>query len=66
MAAFIEQSAPEGTFCHDKPVEVDIALTLPLTCSHNAVLIYSCGKPRAVLESTAERFSWTFVPLDRP
>ena len=65
MGAFITRAAQVGTFCHEGRVEVDIALTMPLNGRHNAVLVCSCGKPRATLESTAEDLSWKFHPIAR-
>lgn len=65
MVSFVTKSAPEGTFCHEGQVEVDVALTQPLRARHNAVLICSCGKPRATLESKEEENEWTFHPIAR-
>lgn len=65
MAEFITKAAPVGTFCHEGGVEIDVALSMPMNGRHNAVLLCSCGKPRATLESTGDDFAWNFHAINR-
>lgn len=61
MESFITRAAPVGTFCHEGEVMVDIAQTLPTRERHNAVLVCSCGKPRAALQFLEDdALNWTF------
>lgn len=66
MASCITRAAPAGTFCHEGDVLVDIAVTMPTKERHNAVLVCSCGKPRAALQFLDdEEHAWTFHQLAR-
>lgn len=63
MGNFLDLVAIDRTLCHKGSAEVNLALSMPRG-RVNAVLVCSCGVPRAALEGNAnDSEEWTFTEL---
>lgn len=60
----LDQVGAEDTLCHHGIAEVNLAYGTPRGSRINAVLVCSCGKPRAALEGVGNGVDqWTFQSL---
>jgi hypothetical protein len=62
MTRFVNEKAPNGMLCHEGVAEVNVADNMPLGGPRNAVVVCSCGAPRASLEGIGDE-DWKYLLL---